>query len=118
LKNKIYCYGGSLIGARNEEIVDSNMFVLDITQSNASTMNDLGNNWKAISPNTAGVIVEKRTYSQTAVIGGTQLLLSGGFGGANSDTALVDQTIVYDAESNSWKKYPNYIEGSFGNRQM
>jgi hypothetical protein len=117
LQNKIYCYGGSQ-GTRGEEVVDSTMFVLDISQANGTSMADLQNNWKVETPNTAGVNVEKRQYSQYAVVGGTQLLLSGGYGGANALTPIVDQTIAFDVESKSWKKYPNYIEGSFGNRQM
>jgi hypothetical protein len=117
LQNKIYCYGGSR-GTRDDEIVDSTMFVLDISQANTSSMSDLQNNWKVETPNTAGVNTEKRRYSQCAVVGGTQLLLSGGYGGADALTPIVDQTIAFDVVTKSWKKYPNYLEGSFGNRQM
>jgi N-acetylneuraminic acid mutarotase len=92
------------------------MFVLDISKANGASMSELQSNWKVVTPNTAGVNTERRESSQCAVVGGN-LVLSGGFGGADIATHMVDQTIAYDSESNSWKKYPNYFEGNI-NRQM
>jgi N-acetylneuraminic acid mutarotase len=92
------------------------MFVLEISTANETSMSELGNNWKVVSPTTAGVNTEKRENSQHAVVDNL-LVLSGGFGGADVLTHIVDQTIAYDSENNSWKKYPNYFEGNI-NRQM
>jgi hypothetical protein len=115
LLNKIYCYGGSY-GTRDEEIPDSTMFMLDISKANGANMTELENNWKPVIPNTAGINNQRRENSQCEAIEGTRLVLSGGYGG--TDVAMVDQTIVYNAEDNTWKKYANYMEGTFGNRQM
>jgi N-acetylneuraminic acid mutarotase len=93
------------------------MFVLDISNANGVSMTELQDSWKIETPNTAGVNTEKRRGSQCGTVG-TKLVMSGGVGNADSDPAMVDQTIAYDVEDNTWKKYPNYVEGTFGNRQM
>jgi hypothetical protein len=92
------------------------MFILDISQANGANITELQSNWKPITPNTAGVDVQRRENSQCEAIEGTHLVLSGGYGG--TDVAMADQTIAYNAEDNTWTKYANYMEGSFGNRQM
>jgi hypothetical protein len=93
------------------------MFVLDISKANGASMTELQNSWNIETPNTAGVNTEKRRDCQYAAVG-TKLVISGGVGGINSGPAMTQQTIAYDAEDNSWKTYPNYAEGTFGNRQM
>jgi hypothetical protein len=117
LQNKIYCYGGAH-GTPEDDIIDATMLVLDISQANATSMNDLQSKWQVETPHTAGVNTEDRKEGQCAVVGGTLLLLSAGYSGSNTLHSIVDQTIAFDVESKSWKKYPNYMEGYFGNRQM
>lgn len=90
--------------------------MLDLSKN--ATMVELASNWTLIQPNTNGVNLETRKAPQNEKISDTQLLISGGYGGAGAHIPIVDQTIVYDAETNSWSKYANYEEGSYGNRQM
>lgn len=116
LQDRIYCYGGS-DGTVDKPIEDTTMFVLDITQANGSSMSDLQNNWKVDTTNVYGVNTEKRRNSMSAVVGGNQLVISGGFGGVGTAVSIVNQTIAFNVETKSWKSYPNYMEGTI-NRQM
>lgn len=113
--NKIYCYGGARGNFTYELPIDTSMYTLDLAQN--ATMSDLASAWQLINTNTNGVIIDARVYPQSAQISDTQLLMSGGFNTLLVD-AIQDQTIVYDTSSNSWSSYPNYTEGTYGNRQM
>jgi hypothetical protein len=80
-------------------------------------MDTLANSWTIENPIAGGASIELRDSIQYAAVNGTLLIVSGG---SNTDTttSIVDQTIVYDVQSKSWKKYPNYEENPYGNRQM
>lgn len=116
LKQKIYCYGGEI----QETVIvpDSTMYELDITQAYKANMSMLGDSWKVVIPDTAGVNTEERGSCQYAAIGGMRLVVSGCYNCLSKGAPISDQTIVYDAETNSWKKYLNYTEQPYGNRQM
>lgn len=116
LKGDIFCFGGIRGNFTTSDATDTTMFMLDLSKN--ATMAELAGNWTLIHPNTNGVNVETRQNPQFAQISDTQIVFNGGFGGAADNMPLTDQTIVYDAESNSWSKYPAYTEGSFGQRQM
>jgi hypothetical protein len=93
------------------------MFVLDISKANGASMSDLEKSWRIEALFTADVNTGKRRDCQYAVIG-TQLVISGGVSGTNSSIPMDHQTIAYDVQDKLWKKYPNYEDGIFGNRQM
>lgn len=116
LKGAIYCFGGNRGNFTTDIATDTTMYRLDLSKN--ATMAELATNWTLVQPNTNGVTVESRKGPQFAKISDTQLVFSGGYGGGANNAPILDQTIVYDAETNSWSKYANYAEGSFGNRQM
>lgn len=95
---------------------DTTMYMLDLSKN--ATMEDLSGNWTLIHPNTNGVNVETRLKPQFTTISDTQILYNGGFGGTANNVPIQDQTIVYDAQTNSWSKYANYAESPYGDRQM
>jgi hypothetical protein len=91
------------------------MYVLDITKADKTSMDTLSNNW-LIENSMSGGVIEKRYDGQSATVDGTFLIVSGGF---NDDTTpIFDQTRVYNVRTNTWKKYPDYEESPYGNRQM
>jgi N-acetylneuraminic acid mutarotase len=95
------------------------MFVLDITKANEASMVTLANSWE-VQPTVATDVNtgQLRYESQYVVVGGALLVVSGGRTDDESIAAIADQTIVYNVTSNSWQKYPNYMEAPYGNRQM
>lgn len=95
---------------------DTTMYMLDLSKN--ASMAELQGNWTLIQPNTNGVTVETRLNPQFAVISDSQMIFNGGFGGSGDNVPIQDQTIAYDASTNSWSKYANYNEAPYGDRQM
>lgn len=93
------------------------MLSLDVSKANHTSMSEFENQWATESPNTAGISIPRRRDNQYAVVG-SQLVLSGGSSNPEWDPGLVDQTIAYNADDNTWRSYPNYVEDNFGNRQI
>lgn len=116
MKGNVYCFGGSRGNFSTDTSTDATMYMLDLSQS--ATMAQLANNWTLIQPNTNGVTVDSRKCPQVAQITDSEIIYSGGYGSSANDNPILDQTIAYSAETNSWSKYPNYVEAPYGNRQM
>ncbi|KAI7896273.1 uncharacterized protein EV154DRAFT_492872, partial [Mucor mucedo] len=110
LSKKIYCYGGLIDG---EE--DVSMVMLDIFNNSGSTAEEMKGKWAIIYPNTPADL-NARQYPQHMQTDDKTLLISGGNNKAT--TRLTAQTATYNSETNSWKEYPEYQEGSYGNRQI
>jgi hypothetical protein len=116
LNENVFCYGGVEGNMTVSTSTDTTMYMLDLSKN--ATMSELAGNWTLIQPNTNGVSIETRLSPQFTQVSDTQIVFNGGFGGSGGNIPIVDQTIAYDASSNSWSKYANYAEPPYGDRQM
>ncbi|KAI8097979.1 uncharacterized protein B0P05DRAFT_522815 [Gilbertella persicaria] len=117
LMGKIYCFGGFLYTSTKERSLDNVINVLDLTNATGKTASELQSQWRAVSSNTNGVDITARQDPQAMELGdGKSMFLNGGF--YPSGGHLADQTIVYNAETNSWSKYNAYTEDPYGIRQI
>lgn len=115
LSKSIYCFGGVPVGGTIN--TDSTINMLDLTISNGDTAAEIQKKWVTVSSDTNDVNIQARYRPQgIALPDGNGFLLSGGF--SSTTTPIVDQTIVYNASTNKWSKYPNFEDRSYGNRQM
>jgi hypothetical protein len=80
-------------------------------------MTELERFWQIETTDATGVnITGERQSPQFATVDVTCLVISDGYN-EPSTISIVDQTIVSDSKSSSWKRYPNFTEKPFGNRQ-
>jgi hypothetical protein len=117
LIDSIYCIGGIIYGDSNKSNdPDNSINVLNLTTLSGTSTSDLQNKWTQITPNTTDVDTVARVGPHSiALPDGKRMLFYGGY---RSDSPIKDQTIVYDASSNTWSKYANYSEEQNGQRQM
>jgi hypothetical protein len=73
--------------------------------------------WTPVTPQPTNIQLGFRGFPQAVALpDGKRFLFQGGY---NYAAALKDQTIVYNAETNSWSTLPNYFDASNGgDRQM
>lgn len=114
LSNKIYCYGGSVMGdiSNNDALI-----VLDMAKNKDTTSyQSLNSQWDSIP---IAMNFGKRSVPQVASMpDGKRLLIYGGY---NSDatTKLSSQTIAYNTETDVWESLPSFNDaGNGGDRQM
>jgi hypothetical protein len=64
--------------------------------------------WVEVNPSNSGdYVIEPRIRASSIVYGNNSLLIYGGYT-FNGTTKLVNQTIVYHSDTNSWGILPNY----------
>lgn len=116
LTNKIYCFGG--VGNDvNRTAFDAAMNMLDISSNIGSTADALKSKWEKVATASNNLDIQARDSPQFMQMpDGKTLLISGGW--IYSNTNLAYQTIAFNGETQTWNSYANYIEGSYGNRQM
>jgi hypothetical protein len=116
LNNNIYCYwSANLVGRTEHE--GAQLATLEIANANRVRMSTLANNWIVTTVETDTMEAESRQNSQYAAVDGKYLIISGGRN-IDATARIVNQTIVYDIQTLSWKKYPDYEEPPYGSRQM
>lgn len=122
--NKIHCIGGYSqdrnTGFKNAP--DNTINMLDLSTLDGTTALDLESQWVPVTALTASVNVQPRYRPQFIGLPDEQTML---FNGGSRDgietygnSTIKDQTIAYNASSNSWLKYPNFSEDRYGDRQM
>lgn len=117
MSGKVYCYGGLVYTSTTENKADNIMNVLDITDSNGTSSDDLQNMWKTVSyiPNNVDLLT--RTDPQCLVISDqNRMIINGGY--ASSSKQLNNMNIIYNAELNGWYAHEPYTEPPYGKRQM
>lgn len=108
MKN-IYCFGKD-----NTSNNSMSVRLLDIKNNREKNVNFLNSQWSTI---VTGVSIVDRIDPQIAVFNnGKQILFNGGYNLRNS--SIVDQTVVYNAEKNTWVKGPNYVDDANVTKQM
>jgi hypothetical protein len=114
LVDRIYCYGGYIKGASASS---DSLSALDINKNNGQPYQNLNSQWTPVTTQPTNIYLDFRGCPQAVPLpDGKRFLFQGGY---NYDKALEEQTIVYNAETNSWSTLPNYFEASNGgNRQM
>ena len=91
--------------------------MLDVNSNNGTSFQNLINKWEAVAPQSSNNFGFRAFAQAVPFPDGKRLLLQGGYNYEN--TPLLDQSIVYNAETNSWDKLPNYYDASNGgDRQM
>lgn len=70
--------------------------------------------WVPVQPSTTFNPEQRRSMTAIALPDGKRLLIQGGY----SNSKLVNQTIIYDSTTNSWKNALPYTEVNRGVRQM
>lgn len=113
LINRIYCYGGYINGYSGNDILSA----LDINKNNGQPYENLNSQWTTITTQPTSIHLDFRGFPQAIPLpDGKRFLFQGGY---NYGKVIEDQSIVYDAETNSWGTLPNYFDASNGgNRQM
>lgn len=115
LANKIYCFGGYILGYSGDDIFNS----LDIYKNNNEPVQNLNSQWETVTPNNpSNVVIGRREFPQTAVLpDGNSYFIQGGYNYLS--TVNPQQTIVYNAKTNTIQTGPNYVDSNNGgNRQM
>ncbi|KAL9556680.1 hypothetical protein MBANPS3_001766 [Mucor bainieri] len=113
----IYCFGG-VPAVGDNTLPDNTTMMIDLTTSNGYRAEEIKSRWYTETPNADGVEFQPRSHPQgMALPDGHRFLLSGGFNN-KSPGLIADQTIVYDIYTKKWTKYANFVDGSFGNRQI
>ncbi|CAO3592408.1 unnamed protein product [Absidia cylindrospora] len=108
--DKVYCYGGYTGFEPNTFVYTpstSDFITIDIAKFDFTAINSTTDYWTPVprpnnfnlEPN-AGVIA-------TSISNKTKLYLTGGFG--ESNTLLVNSTIIYDPSTNDWTTVPNTL---------
>jgi N-acetylneuraminic acid mutarotase len=102
LNNQIYCYGGNQAPTVSL-FIDPGLYALNLSKTQQLDQLD----WEPIKVKN-DFVPEERLQTQYAVISkGTQLLLEGGRNEVRYTTAIVNDTIIYDALENTWKSVPS-----------
>ncbi|KAI8090131.1 uncharacterized protein B0P05DRAFT_529504 [Gilbertella persicaria] len=114
LLNKIYCYGGYVKGSGD----DDSLVVLDISKNNGQPYQNLISQWSSVTTVPTSIVFERRAFPQAVPLpDGKSLLIQGGYNYRNS--TIKDQTIVYNAETNTWSILPDYDDArNGGSRQI
>lgn len=107
--DKIYCYGGNVTGSTDNDL----LYSLDLSNK-ADSFEQLNQQWTLVNPsNPDNIYFERRSLSQAVGLpSGKELLVQGGYN--LNGTALASQSLLYNAETNSWKALPNYNDPSNG----
>ncbi|KAK4516915.1 uncharacterized protein ATC70_000242 [Mucor velutinosus] len=108
LSNKIYCYGGYVKGSTDNDT----LAVLDINNNNGASFQNLISKWESVTPQSSNNFGFRAFAQAVPFPDGKRLMLQGGYNYGN--TPLLDHSIVYNAETNSWDKLPNYYDASNG----
>ncbi|GAN04167.1 hypothetical protein MAM1_0056d03627 [Mucor ambiguus] len=118
LVNKdIYCFGG-VPAVGDNTLADNTTIMIDLSICNGYRAEEIKDRWYTETPNTDGVVYQPRSHSQSIALPDKhRFLLSGGFNQVRPGY-IADQTIVYDVFTGKWSKYANFVDGSFGNRQI
>jgi hypothetical protein len=93
--------------------------MLDISQNGVKHLQHLNSEWVILNDKQhTNIDFDFRAFPQAVALSdGKSLLIQGGYNYIRS--SLVDQSIVYNAETRSWSKLPNYYDkNNGGNRQM
>ncbi|KAK4512949.1 uncharacterized protein ATC70_003660 [Mucor velutinosus] len=116
INRSIYCFGG-VPAVGDNTLPDNTVMMIDLTFCNENTAQEIKDKWVTEAPRAERVDILPRSHAQgIALPDGHQFLLSGGFN--NGSGPIADQTIVYNVFTQKWSKYANFVDGSFGNRQM
>jgi hypothetical protein len=92
---------------------------LDIYQNKGNPVQNLNSQWEAVVANNPNYVdIGMRVFPQaTALPDGDRFLIQGGY--SYTSRVNVDQTIAYNAKTNSWESLANYFDANNGgNRQM
>ncbi|KAG2230226.1 hypothetical protein INT48_002096, partial [Thamnidium elegans] len=108
LSNKIYCYGGYILGNSGVDVLNS----LDIYKNNGNPAQSLNSQWEEVTPAPSNIIIGRRGFPQAAAApDGERFLIQGGY---NYDVGpIVQQTIAYNAKKNIWESFANYKDNNF-----
>lgn len=114
MSNKIYCYGGSVVG----DISNSDALIaLDMTKNkDTAPYQSLNSQWESIP---IAMDLGKRSVPQVASMpDGKRLLIYGGYN-LDKTTKLSSQTITYNTETDVWESLPSFNDATNGgDRQM
>ncbi|CAO0796622.1 unnamed protein product [Mucor circinelloides] len=108
LSNKIYCYGGYVKGSTDNDTLT----VLDVNSNNGAPSQNLVNKWESVASQSSNNFGFRAFPQAVPFPDGKRLLIQGGYN--YESTPLLDQSIVYNAETNAWEKLPNYYDASNG----
>jgi hypothetical protein len=89
--------------------------VLDLTNQSGITPAALMNQWTTASPDTSSAIYGNRMAPQAIAIDDYRFLINGG---QTAPGATINQTIVYNAQTNKFWVRSAYSESPYGARQM
>ncbi|CAO3702903.1 unnamed protein product [Rhizopus stolonifer] len=115
LNKKIFCFGGDLSSSITAFDLDNKLYSLDIDQFYGGESNSFNNKWIGITSNNDFDPEKRRTPEFMATTNGYNFLLVGGYSGYSS---LINQTIMYNADNNTWEALPQYSEPNRGYRQI
>lgn len=117
MSGKVYCYGGVIYTSTTENKADNTMNVLDITDGNGTSSDDLQNMWRSVSYIPNDVDLSPRTDPQCLVMSDqNRMIINGGY--ASSTKQFNDMNIMYNALQNTWYARSPYSESPYGKRQM
>lgn len=91
---------------------------LDIYKNNGEPSQSLNSKWEDVTPAASKIVIGRRGFPQAAAApDGERFLIQGGY---NYDVGpIVQQTIAYNARTNSWEAFGNYKDvNNGGDRQM
>ncbi|GAA5808438.1 hypothetical protein MFLAVUS_001829 [Mucor flavus] len=114
LSNKIYCYGGYILGNSGVDVLNS----LDIYKNDGGPSQNLNSQWEDVTPAASNIVIGRRGFPQAAAApDGERFLIQGGY---NYDAGpIVQQTIAYNSRTNSWEAFNNYKDvNNGGDRQI
>ncbi|KAI9356054.1 hypothetical protein BD770DRAFT_390342 [Pilaira anomala] len=116
LSNKIYCFGGYMVGNPNDDALNS----LDIYKNNGGLTQNLNSQWEVVTPAPTNLVIGRRGFPQAvAAPDGERLLIQGGYNYDGVGKPIAQQTIAYNSKTNSWETYANYNDiKNGGDRQI
>ncbi|KAI9273811.1 hypothetical protein EDC94DRAFT_689831 [Helicostylum pulchrum] len=110
LAKKIYCYGGSSFN----ENYSNNMYQLDIHNQPTDSINGMINKWIENRVDSLSETATEYRYDSgfIALPNGVEMLFQGGTNDKNY--AMIDKTVAYNAETDSWGTLPSYDDTKNG----
>ncbi|RCI03309.1 hypothetical protein CU098_011802 [Rhizopus stolonifer] len=106
IQNSIYCYGG-LLG--NGSVIDTTLYSMPLVDlPNNKSMINLAKTWNIVNATNVDFILEPRRRTHSVSYNNSTLLITGGY--TYNNTALVNQTVAYHADTNTWENLGYYTD--------
>ncbi|KAI9273460.1 hypothetical protein EDC94DRAFT_580422 [Helicostylum pulchrum] len=115
---KIYCWGGDISATLNSQLtLDEDFYSLDINAFTGQKSDILISQWNKVTPKVPFWMSQRETPTSIALSDGKRFMIYGGFK-TGPASKYNNQTVIYDASTNTWAKGTPYTVDNVGVKQI